>query len=815
MQIKTFFVTGILCAFIFFARAQGQPHRITGRLVDENEQPVGYAGIYLLKSHDSLKVTTAMTDSLGYFQLNEVPKGSYKVRITYVGYLNYTSHLLDLGGPHQVLSLGNIKLLEDRRVLQTVDISSSRPLIEQGLDRMVMNVENSILSQGSTALELLSKAPGVTVDDKGEISLKGRPGTTVMINGKLTYLSGSQLANLLRGTSSNTVSRIEIMANPSARYDAAGKGGIINILLKKNVKTGLNGNISANGGAGRGARLGGGGDLNYRTEKLNLFGSYNYFFQNLKGYTNVERSFFSNQSATQIPSRISRQETVETAKLRSQNFRAGLDLFLDEKNTLGFLINGGVGKYPTLQTTGNGLYDGNDKGLLWDARTLTEGKERWEDMLYNINYLHRFDDKGHELTLDMDYVSHFSKMDQQLDTRYVDPSGAALRTPGSRRGDLPSNNDIYVAKLDYALPLGSSGKLETGWKGSYVQTENNLKYDTLKNQNYLPDAGTSNHFKYKEQIHAGYVNLKKAFGKFSFQIGLRGEYTHTRGHQITTDSVVARSYFKVFPSIFLNQELTENHKLQIGYSKRIERPSYWDLNPFRVYVDPFSYEEGNPYLHPAIVNSFEFGYSFRSKYHANLTYSHSDNVISNIVGGSGEQNMTFLKPENLATFVNYGLSITGSTNITSWWTGTQFANLFRNEFKVDDNGKQAALKETSFRFDTQNSFKVADSWKIELNGLYRSKELSGVFTTKGYYMISAGAKKELMNGRASVNLMVNDIFKSAQYKYSANYGGIKTYSYERPDSRSVILSFSYRFGSGPSAEKARNTGSQELKERIK
>lgn len=808
-------VLSFLCLSIFSFYAHAQPHQITGRLVDEKEKPVSYAGIYLFKSTDSLKVGTAMTDSLGYFQLNGVPKGSYKVKVSYIGYISYSSHLLDLSGPHQVLSLGKIKLLEDNQLLRTVEIAASRPLIEQRLDKMVMNIENSILSQGSTALELLSKAPGVTIDDSGAISLKGRPGTTVMINGKLTYLSGSQLANLLRGTASNAVSRIEIMANPSARYDAAGKGGIINILLKKNVKTGLNGNISLNGGTGRGARLGGGTDLNYRTEKINVFGNYNYFFQNLKGNTNTDRTFFSDQSAAQIPSRVSRQETTETAKLRSQNFRAGLDVFLNEKNTLGFLINGGVGKYPSLQKTKNILYNAAGNKQIWDARTLTEGKERWEDMLYNVNYLHRFNDKGHELALDMDYVSHFSKMDQQLDTRYIDPSGAILREPGSRRGDLPSSNDIYVAKLDYALPLGSSGKLEAGWKGSYVQTENNLKYDTLKNDMYLPDAGTSNHFKYKEQIQAGYANLKYAFGKFSFQVGLRGEYTFTRGHQITTDSLVSREYFKVFPSVFLNQKLSENHKLQIGYSKRIERPSYWDLNPFRIYIDPFSYEEGNPYLQPAIVNSFELGYSFKSKYHANLTYSRSTDVISNIMGGSATQNMTFLKPENLATFVNYGLSITGSTDFTSWWSGTQFANLFRNEFNVEDRGVGSILKGTSFTFDSQNSFKLATDWKVELNGVYRSKELSGVFRTKGYYMISLGAKKELMQGKASLNLMVNDIFKSAQYRQSANYGGVKTYNYERPDSRSVILSISYRFGSGPSAEKARNTGGQELKNRIK
>lgn len=801
--------------FLGITSVSAQHHRVTGRLVDQQEKPVSYAGIAIYKAIDSVTLLTVLSDSAGHFHMPQLPKGKYWIKASYVGYLDFKSKLFELNADNPVLSFGNIKLIEDGRSLNSVEVKHSRPLIEQRSDRMVLNVENSVLSTGSTALELLGKAPGVTVDESGAVSLKGRPGTAIMINGKLTYLSGNQLVNLLKGTSSNTVSRIEIMANPSSKYDAAGKGGIINIIMKKNVKTGFNGTVSANGGAGRGARAGGGTSLNYRSDRVNVFGSYNYFYQNLKSYNTNDRFFYDAGNPMQI-SRSSAQLTTETARLRSQNFRAGLDLFLNDKNTLGFLINGGTGKYPSLQNTENKSYSQPGNALLWDARTLTQGKEKWEDMLYNINYLHKYNDKGHELSVDLDYVNHYSKMDQQLDTRYLNSSGSILRDPSSRIGDVPSSNDIYVAKLDYTLPLGTTGKLEAGWKHSEVRTENKLAYDTLKNGAYFPDLSASNHFKYKEQIQAAYVNVKETFGKFSVQLGLRGEYTATAGHQLITDSVVKRSYYKFFPSVVLNQELNENHKFQLGYSKRIERPSYWDLNPFRVYADPFSYEEGNPYLNPAIVHAFELGYSFRSKYHTVFTYNRTSDVISSVVGVLADQNTTFLKPENLATFINYGVSITGSSDFTSWWSATHFVNLFYNQFKIEHTqGHAEVLKGTSLTFDSQHTFKLGKRLKAELNGLYRSNEVSGIFKTKAYYMISAGAKKDFFDGKATLGLLVNDIFKSRRFKQAANFGGVNTYSYLRPDSRTAILSFSYRFGGESAAARQRTTGSEELKGRMK
>lgn len=797
----------ILCLFLWGVqlRVTAQSLRLSGRLTDSREQGIPFAGVLLLQLPDSLSVGTAISDTAGRFQLTAPAKGNYLLRVSNMGYRPFTSAMFRVSGATS--ELPPFILTEDQRVLNAVQINGSRPTVEHQMDRTVLRVENSVLAEGTTALDLLGKMPGVTVDDNGSVTLKGRPGTLVMINGKPTYLSGNQLANLLRGTASGNIAHIELMSNPSSRYDAAGKGGIINIVMKKNTRKDLNGNLNLNGGAGRAGRWGAGSSLNYRSGKVNIFGAYSFLYEDVKNEHDGERRF------GEAPTLRTIQHSSETGRLRGHDFRAGMDVTADEKNTIGFLVSGNIGQYPADQQTSNVMTDGSGHPVLRDARTQTTGKERWRDLLYNLNYLHAFNDKGHQITVDADYVSHYSKMEQQLDTRYFE-HGSELPGSSFRRGDIPSHNNIYVLKTDYTLPWGKAGKLEAGWKGSFVRTENNLKYDTLMNGAFVPDFSASNHFIYKEQIQAGYLNLRQVYGKFSIQLGVRGEYTHTEGHQLTTDSLVARSYFKLFPSVFLSHTFDEQHKLQLSYSRRIERPGYWDLNPFRVYADPFNYEEGNPYLLPAIANTVELGYSFLSDYHAAITYSRTGDVISSVVGQSPDVAVLYSRPENLASFTNYGMSLTATTEFTSWWKGTQFANLYYNQFTT--RGKEKEVRQgASFTFDSQNTFSIASGWKAELNGLFRSAEVSGVFTNKAYYMISAGAQREVLKGKGNVKLIVNDIFRSRQLREWADYNGIYTFTHHRHDTRTAMLSFSYRFGGAGVQKERRSTGSEELKGRLK
>lgn len=794
----------LLCAGFTFAQKT-----VSGKILDEKAQAIPFASVMILRHTDSVKTNTAMTDTSGNFSLSGIPSGKYLVKVSYIGYLDFYSQLIEVNDAKKTHHFAAINLTADSRLLNTVNIKGAKPLIEQTLDRTVMNIEKSIMAEGNTAMELLAKAPGVTVTDGGEVSLKGRAGTSVMINGKPTYLSGDQLANLLRGTSSSAISRIELMANPSARFDAAGSGGIINIILKKNTLTGVNGSISGNIGSGRGIRYGEGASLNYRTNSLNIYSSYNANNQDLKSYSSGARQFSSGNQTQRIS-----QQSEENAKLRSHNFRVGADLNLGEQNTLGFLLNGAIGKYPVTQPGTNQFFNQNGT-LIWNAVTQTTGNEHWEDLLYNVNYVHRFKKEGHEIKADVDYVSHFSRMEQLLDTRYADASGALLRDPASRRGNIPSNDDIYAAKIDYILPLSKSSKIEAGWKGSDVTTENNLQYDTLSNGQFTVDGSTSNHFIYKEKIQAAYLNFNTSWGKYSLQAGLRAEYTATKGHQLTTDSVFKRNYTGLFPSVFITRELSESHQLKAGYSRRIKRPGYWDLNPFRVYEDPFSFYEGNPYLKPAMVNGLELGYAYKSRYFTNLSYNHTSNVISEKVGQVNDGNVTFERPDNLGSFTNIGISFTASTSIFKWWTGSQFLNVYHNRYKINNSSGTVNNSGSTVTFNSQNTFTIGKGWKAELSALYHSKEVRGTTTTSAYSNISSGVQKEVLNSRGTIKLMVNDIFRGYQIKQTMNYENTMTYNRTNSDTRYGQVSFSYRFGGNQAPSRERSTSSEELKGRLK
>lgn len=793
-----------------FAQKNSQ---IKGQIIGEDKQAIPYVNISLHQAKDGTLTKTIAADSTGHFIFGDTKAGRYYIKIKSITHQETFSPHFNLNEQLGGYDLGQIVLLMNNAYLAEVLVQRKKQFIEQQRDKLVFNVENSMLADGNNGLELLNKLPGVVADDNGALSIKGKSGATVMINGKLTYLSGDQLANLLRSTSSIDISKIELMSNPSAKQDAAGSAGIINIVLKKGIKQGWNGSVSLNGGAGRGPHLGGSLNLNYRTEKLNVFGIDNQYHQNLEYFNSLTRYFYSDQS--DLPESYTQQENKIQPKLRSNNFRAGIDYNIDSKQTLGVLINGGFGKYPKYEPTTNNFRNFDDNQLVWSSSTITEGKERWQDMLYNINYTVKFNEKGHELKIDLDLVDHYSKMDQQLNTNYTKADGTPLNQPSSRRGDIPSDNKVYVAKLDYTLPLAEGYKLETGWKASHVRTENDLHYDTLQNGQYVPDLTTSNHFIYKETIQAGYINLSKSWTKISAQVGLRGEHTHTLGNQITLQEQFEKSYFKLFPSAFLTYTLNEKNKLQTSYSYRVQRPSFWDLNPFRVYTDPFSYSEGNARLNPAYEHAFELGYTFSNKYIFTLNYASRTDVVNDILGRDlSNPYITYERPENIGSFKNFGVSVIAPTQLTAWWSATHFANFYRNEYEIPQDGGLISRKGNTLALNSQNTFKLPKDWSIEVGGSYASGMTVGLSQIKSYGQLYTGIQKNILHKKASIKLVVNDIFRTNSRRYETVSSAIRLVGRSNPDSRTAILSFNYRFGGNAETNSQRSTGSEEIKNRL-
>ena len=800
----------ILTGAAAYAQSKGN---ITGKAIDQVGVPLEYISIALL--HEDGKVLKgALSDSSGRFSLVAVPYGRYTVKISGVGYQAFVTSVFALTPEQQRLDLGLVKLTEDSKMLSAVVISAQKKLIEQGIDRTTINVENSILAEGNTALELLERAPGVKVDEEGQISLKGRPGVTVLINGKQTYLSPKELAVLLKGTNSTSISKIEIMSNPSAKYDAAGNGGIINIQMKKNTATGLNGTVSVNGGAGRNARYGSGLNLNYRGNKINTYGSYDYGYRGETEYLDFVRRFYDGAADKAIPDRTSYQHTSTNEPLHTHNFRAGLDYEINASNTIGMLINGNVGKYTHDSKTGNRLLDPAG-GLLSNMRTSNFDKQNWENLTYNLNYQHQFEKEGRELTADADFAKNAFTSRLNLSTVTDQAAAGQLVTNLVRRGYVPAVTDVYVAKIDYTDPLNKTTKLEGGLKSSFIQSDNNLRYDLLESGNWVYDTNGSNHFKYQEQIHAAYLNVNKDFGFFSIQAGLRAERTATEGHQVNSDSLIKRNYTQLFPSVFLSKPLGKDQQIQLAYSRRIERPDYGDLNPFRVFRDPLLFYQGNPFLQPELVHTFQLSHSFKNKYTTSISYNRTRNVMTWVNGQIDALNTTFESPQNLSSLTNYGITFTAATSCFGWWSGSHFANLFRNEYHGGAGAAGFNTRATSFSFNTQNSFKAGKGYSMELNALYNGGSVYGISRYKGNFMISGGVQKQLFDGKGNIKLQVNDVFQSKQFREYTKYQNIDMNSHIMLDSRRAILSFTYRFGNQNLSSKVRSTGSEDIQNRVK
>ncbi|WP_434422580.1 TonB-dependent receptor domain-containing protein [Sphingobacterium spiritivorum] len=786
---------------------------IRGKVVDHTEKTLPYMTVSLHNAENVTETVVTVTDSTGTFMFKNIVSGKYYISIKSLAHQDHIGNRFNITPPGTNHDMGVIQLVGKSNVMDEVIIEKKKPLIEQQIDKMIVNVENSALSDGSSSLELLNKIPGLSVSSDGKVSLKGKSDASVMINGKLTYLSADQLANLLRSTSSLDVTKIEVMTNPSSKYEAAGESGIINIVLKKGLKQGFNGTLNLNGGAGRGTQLGGSINLNYRTSNTNFFAIYNQYYQNLENRMELTRYLLDNTSGK--PEFISKQTNLEKPKLRSNNFRIGADFILSPKNSIGFLINGGFGKFPKYEPTQNDFSNAATQKLLWRANTVTEGRERWEDMLYNINYVHKFDENGHQLTIDLDHVYHYSKMDQSLLTTYTNEAQEQIRPLSGRIGDIPSRNKVYVGKLDYTLPFENGLKFEAGYKGSLVKTENDLRYDTLQQDQYVPDLKTSNHFIYHESIQAAYVNVNKEWGKFNTQIGLRGEYTDTKGEQLTTNETFTKNYFNLFPSVFLTYSINDQHKMQANYSRRVKRPSFWDMNPFRVYTDPFSYYEGNSKLNPSFANSFELGYTLLRKYILTANYSHSEDVVNEIVGRDpSEPNTVFERPANLGTFTNMGVSLTVPLQLTKWWTATYFGNFYRNKYELPMGESLSIRAGNTLAFNGQNTFSLPHNWRFELGGNYISGMTVGVHELKSYGVVYTGIQKNFLQNKAMLKLVINDIFMTNQRRYETNYTDIRTFGKINRDSRSALLTFTYRFGGDFSSGKDRSTGSEDIKNRL-
>ncbi|MDM1293053.1 TonB-dependent receptor [Sphingobacterium sp. N143] len=782
----------ILMVLFFFQGAvfgQSGGGKLNAIVVGQAGRPIHAASVLLLRSPSDIPLKGTLSKENGAIELQEIPEGKYTMQVSAVGYAVYRSDEVMLKTGSR-LTLDTIRLQVTAQVLSEAQVIGKKPLIESQLDKIVLNVENSVLATGNNALELLQKVPGVTLDNK-KINLRGKSNVVIMLDGKPTYLSADEVSRLLENTASNSIASIEVLTNPPAKYDAAGNAGIINIKTKKNTQFGSNVSLNLNLGQGKYGKIDGGFLLNHRNNWVNLFTSYNY--NNSLGFNDltIDRSVHDSATVTYFNS-----DSYSKFRYRAHNFKFAADFDLGKHEVLGFVVNGNVsGGNSTRQGTN---LIASEKGKL-DSVVLGSNFSdfSYHYLTYNLNYKKSFDSLGTELTANADYSYSKNQDKSNVGNRFLDADWEEFKMPKVFRNDMLSNTKILVFKTDFVHPFDKTTKFEAGLKYSRVKTDNNLIYANQNHEGeFVLDKKQSNRFLYHENIVAAYFTLNKSFGKFSVQTGLRIENTGSLGNSVTLGQQTRCNYTDFFPTLFMQQQINDHHKLGLSYSRRIDRPDYGALNPFIYYLDQYTYQYGNPYLNPQYTNSYELNYTFKERYLLNLGYKRTSDAITQVIESNSATKAIAQTDRNLTYFDYYNMNITVPVKLFKWWTTSNNASAFYSKYNFDArSGAPRQLEKLSFQVSSSHDIHIGETSSVELTANYFSPAVYGVFSFQSYYGVDVGAGKTLFDKKLNVKLAVNDILNTRGKRRLSSYQENGYYHIRNGyDSRVIRLSLSYRFG---------------------
>lgn len=786
---------------------------VIGKINDGGDQKVIMAAtVSLLRSADSVLVKTAVADKDGNFSFETVKEGSYIISASSIGHLKAYSNRFTVNTGAPAVQVGTLQLNPVEKSMEGVTVTAKKPFIERRADRTIINVEASVTNAGNTAMEVLEKSPGVSVDKDGKISLKGKQGVIVMIDGKQTYMGAQELATYLQGLPASNLDQIELMPNPSSKYDAAGNSGIINIKLKKNRQKGFNGSINSTIGQGIYTRTFNTLNLNYRNGKFNVFSTLGANFRKTSQQLDIHREYKNTAGNTNA---IFDQQVNFLKYRNNDNARIGMDYYASKKTTLGFVLSGYV--TPNRQEGENISYlkdgAGNVNSILQSA---SHDKENWKNGSANFNLRHVFDSTGTELTADVDVLGYKSIHDQKFYSQNFTPDWVK-QFAEDLLSDIPAKINVYSAKVDFSKSIKSGIKMETGVKSSFVKTDNAAGYFNVVNGISTVDNDKTNHFKYSENINAAYLNLNKTFKKWSLQTGLRMENTNYDGNQfgnpIKPDSSFSRSYTGLFPTVFAGYTMNEKNEFSISYGRRISRPDYESLNPFIFFIDKYTYEAGNPFLKPMYANVFELSHTYKKNFNTTLNYSHNKDMFNEYFEQSGYA--TIVRENNYGSIDELSLSVNATIKPAKWWTMIPYAEVNYNKVKSNQYGFALNTEGTGFSSNLNNQFKFKKGWGGEVSGMYRSAMNRGQFNIEGMKVVNAGISKQIIKSKGSLKFNVSDIFRTAVQHGVIDIQNTKASFTQRSDSRNLTLTFNYRFGKPFKTQQRKTGGAKDEQNRIK
>ncbi|MET0393384.1 MAG: TonB-dependent receptor, partial [Chitinophagaceae bacterium] len=746
--------------------------------------------LYLL-NHDSVLIHSGAASASGIFEFRDLRPGIYLLRASQTGYEDGYSPWIDL--EKNALFSDTLTLKPKSGLLKDVIVVSKKPPIQFLPDKTVINPDATISNAGATIMDVLEKSPGITVGKDGSIIMKGKPAVTVLIDGKPTQLSGTDLQAYLSGISASQVDVVELIENPGAKYDASGNAGIINIRLKSNKLKGFNGSLNLSIGQGFYFKTGNSINLNYRNGKVNWFLNYGIRVSYEKQDMYTLRKYFNIHHEDSV---LLEQPNFAKNRLAGNNIKTGFDFFVNKQTTLGLVFNGGIFDRESKSFAAID-WMGPDYHIDSSINTWGENNSEFKRGGVNINGRHKIDERN-ELTVDLDYVRFIINGDQNYQTQLATPGSDMLIT----KGDLPSKLDIVTVKADYSRRF-SQFLLETGLKTAINKTNSLAEYYYYDGTNWQPDLSRSNHFLYDERISAAYASVDAEKGKWHWQTGLRYELTSYKAHQLgnalVKDSSFKRNYGSLFPTGFVSYQADSNNTITFRLGRRIDRPPFQNLNPFQTILNKYTYETGNPFIKPQYTWNFSLAHTYKQKLTSELSYSYLRDYFSQLFiidsnSSNVNRNIIIYTRGNVGSYQNFGITETFQQPLTNWWNLTVVA-VFNHKIIKGVIWAPMVARVSQLNISINNQFQFKNGWGFELSGYYQTRsqiDLQEWLKPQGE--LNAGISKQIMKNKGALRLSIRDI------TYYQNYSGRSTFqnAYEpfrvKWDSRVARLSFSWRFG---------------------
>lgn len=810
----------ILCLFLLFSfpyvlLAQDKDQAsLLGTVIDQQQHPLEGAAVGLLRSADSSIVKFEVAGPNGQFIFKNLQAGSYFIQISSLGYQQVLCGPFSVTAGSRKLDAGMLLVTPAPKNLREVSIVGPKNYIEAKPGKVILNVASSVLSAGNSAYDILKTAPGVQMDAEENIRLNGKSNVLIVINGKQTFLERENLVDLLKSTSGNEIGEIELISNPSAKFDAAGSGAVINIKLKKNKNFGTNGNVNAMAGI---STMGGDSDansrgnagllLNYRNRKINLFGTYS--FADISQSRNI---LLNRNIANPNLTAIHVDYSGITRRLAS-TYRAGMDVNVNENHVLGIMFSGSDSKIRIEKQNNSAIF--NQMVLDSTIRTASDQTRGLVNSVFNFNYKGQLGKKAGQLSFDWDFIQYRRNSDELLHNDFFDAGNSPYRESLLLRNTSPSEYDIQSVKIDYALPLDKISKLEIGLQGSRVTGDSQLDFGRIISSNFYPDARFVNHFLIEEKIGAGYINYAADFKKSSFSLGLRAENTVSKGQSLTSGEKNDRSYLNLFPNVQYSYTVNKNHHLLLSYSRRISRPGYDNLNPFVAYLDQYSFRSGNPLLRPEFSQLAEISHVYKNKFTATLRTKVTNDLILEINEQDDATQINNVVSRNLDRQYLYGLELNVPLTLASWWHADMNFQSVYEKYTSTTAGSTFRNSSPSFIFSGLQSFTINGSFTGELNVKYESPTVFGIYNYEAAYAVDAALAKSFFEKKATLRLRITDLFNTYENRFTSTYRNLDLTSTENRDSMLGQLSFSYLFGRRTvKGARKRNTGSETEQGRI-